>query len=163
MASFDIVSRPDAQRVDNAVNVAKKEIQNRYDFQGSGTELTYDRKENLIRLVTDNEMRVQTVEDILLKRMVAQQVDPKTLDFSAEPQVSGKQLIKRIAIREGIDRDTARHIVKLIKDQGLKVQPAIQDDQVRVTGKKLDDLQAVIALLKQSELEVPLQYLNMKS
>ena len=165
MASFDIVSKIDHQSLDNAVNTAKKEIATRYDFNGTGTELELDKKALVLHVTTDNEMRVETLEDILIKRMVKQNIDPKSLDFSAEPYPSGKVIKKDIAVKEGIDKETAKKITKLIKEQGLKVQPSIQDDQVRVTGKKIDDLQTVISLLKSKsgEIGVPLQFVNMKS
>ncbi|SDL83986.1 hypothetical protein SAMN05421823_108244 [Catalinimonas alkaloidigena] len=165
MASFDIVSKIDHQSLDNAVNTAKKEISTRYDFNGTDTSLELDKKALVLHITTDNEMRVETIEDILIKRMVKQNIDPKCLDFSAESYQSGKVLKKDITVKEGLDKETAKKITKMIKDQGLKVQPSIQDDQVRVSGKKIDDLQSVIAFLKAkgTDIGVPLQFVNMKS
>ncbi len=163
MPSFDIVSKIDIQEVDNAVNNSTKEIATRYDLRGTGTELTFDRKEKTLEMVAPDGMKLDAVKDILLGNSAKRKVDLKSYQFQ-EPQPSSTgRLRQKIKIREGVDTDTGRKIVKLIKDLKLKVQAAIMDDQVRVTGKKIDDLQQVIQLLKQSDLEIPLQYVNMKS
>ncbi|WP_461208747.1 YajQ family cyclic di-GMP-binding protein [Desulfocurvus sp. DL9XJH121] len=163
MPSFDIVSKVDLQEVDNAVNNVLKELATRFDFRNVPTELDLNRKDKRLSLVTGDEMKVRAVRDMLITHCVRRKVDPKVLEFGQEEPTSQGRVKQEIKIREGIDKDTARDIVKLIKDMKLKkVQAAIQDDQVRVTGKQLDDLQAVIQALNAEELDIPLQYVNMK-
>jgi uncharacterized protein YajQ (UPF0234 family) len=162
MPSFDIVSQIDMQEVDNAVNNVKKELPTRFDFRGVATSLELNRKDKLLSLVTGDEMKVKALRDMLGTHLVRRKLDPRFLEYG-EPEPTAKGQVKQeIKIKEGLDKDTARRIVKMIKDAGLKVQAQIQEDQVRVTGKKIDDLQAVIALVKQAEMELPLQYVNMK-
>jgi uncharacterized protein YajQ (UPF0234 family) len=115
-----------------------------------------------IQLLTENEMRVEAIEDVLRSRMIKQKLDPLCLDFGKERYASGNMMRKDIKIKEGIDKETAKKIVKKIKDAKLKVEAQIMDEQVRVSGKKIDDLQAVIALVRSSDFEVPLQFVNMK-
>ena len=163
MPSFDVVNRVDLQEVDNAVNNARKVIDTRFDFRGSNTELTFDKKACQIHIVTSDTMKLQAVNDTLATHLAKRKVDVKTLDRK-EPEPTSKGHIKQdIQLHEGIDRDTAKKITKWIKETKLKVQAQIQDDQVRVTGKKIDDLQTIIAMLKEKNLDVPLQYINMKS
>ena len=163
MPSFDIVNKVDLQEVDNAVNNARKQLANRYDFRDSKTEITFDKTAVAIRATTDNSMLMSALEDTLRGTLVKRGVDPKTLEIGEEQGTSHGGVRKDIKLREGIDKEFGKKIVKLIKDKKLKVQAQIQDDQVRVTGKKIDDLQEVIAMLKSSNLELPLQYVNMKS
>lgn len=162
MASFDIVNKIDIQDLDNAINSARREIENRYDFRGSESSIELDKKSLLISVVTEDEMKMDNIEKVIITRLVKQKIDSKSLDFGKELYAAGKNLKKEIRIKEGIDKETAKKIVKAIKDQKLKVQPQIMDDQVRVTGKKLDDLQTVIAMCKQKDFGVPLQFVNMK-
>lgn len=163
MASFDIVNKVDAQLLDNAINVARKEIINRFDFHGSKSEITLDKKAMLIHILTENDMRMESIIDIIRQRMIKQHLNPLCLDFGKEQYASGMMMKKDIKIKEGVDKDVARKIIKDIKDSKLKVQAQMMDDQVRVTGKKLDDLQAVISLMRQGSYDLPLQFLNMKS
>ncbi|MFY9311035.1 MAG: YajQ family cyclic di-GMP-binding protein [Bacteroidia bacterium] len=163
MPSFDIVNKVDAQLLDNAINVARKEIVNRFDFNGSKSEITLDKKGMVVNILTENEMRMESIIDVIRNRMIKQKLDPLCLDFGKEQYASGFMVKKDIKVREGIDKDVARKIIKDIKDSKLKVQAQMMDDQVRVTGKKIDDLQAVIALLRRGEYELPLQFTNMKS
>jgi cyclic-di-GMP-binding protein len=163
MPSFDIVSKVDAQVLDNAVNVAKKEIENRYDFKGSHVTVELNKKEMTINVEVESDMQLKQVEDILLTKSMRQGIESNAFDMSKEHSASGKYLRKTITVRNGLDKDMSKKIVKLIKDSGLKVQPAIQDDTVRVTGKKIDDLQDVIQLCRSSNLDIPLQFVNMKS
>jgi uncharacterized protein YajQ (UPF0234 family) len=162
MASFDIISKVDVQSLDNAINVAKKEIGNRYDFHGSNSTLDLDKKEMVIRITTEHEMRIEAMEDIIRSRMIKQKIDPKCLDFGKEKYASGNMIKKDIRIKQGIDKETAKKIVKDIKDTKMKVQAQIMDEQVRVTGKKIDELQAVIALCRTKDYGIPLQYENFK-
>ena len=163
MASFDIVSKVDPQTLDNAINTVKKEIGTRYDFRDSKGSIEFDKKDNIIHVTTENDMRLQTIEDIIIQRSVKQGIDGAAFDFSKEGYQSGPMYKKDIPVRSGIDKETSKKIVKLIKDAGMKVQASIMDDQVRVTGKKIDDLQEVIGMLRKSNLGLPLQFVNMKS
>jgi len=163
MPSFDIVSQLDHQSMDNAINTARKEILNRYDFHGSKTSIDFDKKELNIHIVTENDMRIKAICDIIIARAVKQHVDTICFDFGKDLYAAGNMVKKDIKIKEGIDKDTAKKIVKDIKDSGLKVQASIMDDQVRVTGKKIDDLQSVIARVKKGNFGLPLQFVNMKS
>ncbi len=162
MPSFDIVNKVDAQLLDNAINVARKEIINRFDFNGSKTEITLDKKAMNVNVLTENEMRMDSVIDVIRNRMIKQKLDPQCLDFGKDQVASGFMVRKDIKVREGIDKDVARKIIKDIKDSKLKVQAQMMDDQVRVTAKKIDDLQAVIALMRRGNYELPLQFVNMK-
>ncbi len=163
MASFDIVCEVDMQKLDNSINVAVKEFSNRFDFSGSNTTLEFDKKTSVITLVTENEMRIKAVQDILISRMVKQGLDSSALDFGKEQNASGNMLKKEIKVKNGIDMESAKKIIKLIKESGLKVQASIMDEQVRVTGKKLDDLQQVIAVVKRGNLNLPLQFTNYRN
>jgi cyclic-di-GMP-binding protein len=162
MPTFDIVGKIDGQTLDNAVNTAKKEILNRYDFHDSKSAIDLDKKTNTITVVTETDMRLKAIQDAIIGRMVKQNLDPKALDFGKEQYASGNMIRKEIKIREGIDKEAAKKIVKKIKDSGLKVQASVMDDQVRVQGKKIDDLQAVIALCRKDDFGQPLQYINMR-
>lgn len=163
MPSFDIVSEIDHQSLDNAVNTARKEIQTRFDFRDSKSTIEFDKKTLNIHIVTENEMRVTSIEDVLRSRLIKQKIDPGCMDFGKEQYASGNMVKKDIKIKEGIDKETAKKIVKAIKDSGMKVQAQIMDDQVRVTAKKIDDLQSVIAMVRSGDYGIPLQFQNMKS
>jgi uncharacterized protein YajQ (UPF0234 family) len=163
MPSFDIVSQIDGQTLDNAINNAKKEILNRYDFNDSKSTVELDKKSNVITVVTENDMRLKAIEDSIISRMMKQHLDPKALDFGTEHYASGNMIRKEISIKEGLDKEAAKKVVKKIKDSGLKVQASIMDDQVRVQAKKIDDLQAVISLCRTEDFGQPLQYINMRN
>jgi uncharacterized protein YajQ (UPF0234 family) len=163
MASFDIVSKVDLQRLDNAINVAVREITTRYDFHDSKSEIALDKKTMMIHIVTENDMRMKAIEGVIISRMMKQSLDSSCLDFGKELYAAGNMVKKDIKVKQGVDKDTARKIVKLIKDTGLKVQASIMDEQVRVTGKKLDDLQSVQALLNGQQLGLPVQYDNYRN
>lgn len=163
MPSFDIASKVDLQTLDNAVNTVKKEISNRFDFKGSPVEIDLNKKEFLVTLEVESEMKMKQVIDVLISRSVKQGIDANAYDFSKDAYQSGKVLKKEVAVTNGLKQEDAKKIVKLIKDSGLKVQAAIMDDIVRVTAKKIDDLQSVIAACKQANLNLPLQFINMKS
>jgi cyclic-di-GMP-binding protein len=162
MASFDIVSKIDHQNLDNAVNTARKEILNRYDFRDSKSVIEFDKKNLALQITTENEMRVTAIEDVLRSRMIKQKVDPRAMDFGKSHYASGNMVRKDIQIKEGLEKEIAKKIVKAIKDSGLKVQAQIMDDQVRVTGKKIDDLQEIMALCRNTDFGVPLQFENLK-
>ena len=160
MASFDIVSKVDPQTLENAVNTARKELATRYDLRDTKGGIELDKKANTILLSSENSMRIKALEDILLARIVKQGIDGTSLDFTAEEVPSGALVKKTIKVRSGVDKDAGR---KIIKDSKIKVEAQMQDDQVRVTSKKIDDLQAVIAVLRRSDIGQPLQFVNMKS
>lgn len=162
MPSFDIVNEINAQEVDNAVNNTLKEVATRYDFRGLHTEVEFHKKENRIHLVAAESMKLQAVKDMLVKHFIKRGLEPKALEYGSEEGTSQGHVKMDATIKEGIDRETAKKIVKEIKALKLKVQPAIQDNQVRVTGKKIDDLQEVIRHLKSKSFGIPLQFVNMK-
>jgi cyclic-di-GMP-binding protein len=163
MPAFDIVSKVDLQKLDNAINNARKELVNRYDFHGSKTSIEFDKRDMNLEVVTENEMKMKAVEDIIISRMVKQSLDPTSLDFGKEHYASGNMVRKDIKVKQGIDKETAKKIVKIIKDSGMKVQASIMDEQVRVTGKKIDDLQKVITVVKGASIDLPLQYENFRN
>lgn len=163
MPTFDIVSKVDAQTFDNAINNAKKEILNRYDFNTSKSTIEHDKKTNVITVVTEDDMRLKAIQDAIISRMIKQNLDAKSLDFGKEQYASGNMIRKEITVKEGIDKETAKKIVAKIKSSGLKVQPSMMDDQVRVQSKNIDDLQKVIALCKGEDFGQPLQFINMRS
>jgi cyclic-di-GMP-binding protein len=162
MPSFDIVSKIDGQTLDNAINSARKEILGRFDFKGSNTTIDLDKKDLILKIHTEDEMRLNSVIDVIRMRMVKQGIDPRSLDEGKQHEASGFTVRKEIKVRNGIDKDTARKIQKDIKDSKLKVTAQQMDDQIRVTGKKIDDLQAVIALCRRNQYDLPLQFVNMK-
>lgn len=163
MASFDILSKVDLQMLDNAINVVKRELETRYDLRGTNSTVEADKKALTIRISTEDHMKLDSILDILLERSGKQKVDVRSYDLKEEPVPSGKTLYRIIKIKQGIERETAKKIVKAIKDSGLKVQPQIMDDMIRVTGKKFDDLQAVMALCREKDFEIPLTFENMKN
>jgi len=162
MPSFDIVSRVDLQEVDNAVNITTKTILTRYDFRGSKTEVSLDKKEKKIQVTTEDDMKMRAIHDTLIENLVKRKVDRRCLDAKTVEAAAQGMIRREFAIKDGVDSDNARSIVKLIKDKKLKVQAAIQDGQVRVTGKKIDDLQEVIQMLRGAQIEIPLQFVNMQ-
>jgi cyclic-di-GMP-binding protein len=160
MPSFDIVSEIDLQEADNAVNQASKEIGQRYDFKGSKSSI--EREEDVITVISDDEYKMEQVMDVLKGKLVKRKIDPAVLDFSEIEPASGALVRQKVTIRQGVDKELAKKIVKLIKNSKAKVQASIQGEQVRITGKKRDDLQGVIALMKESKLDMPLQYINFR-
>jgi uncharacterized protein YajQ (UPF0234 family) len=162
MPSFDIVSRIDLQEVDNAVNITTKTILTRYDFRGSKTEISLDKKEKKIQVTTEDDMKMRAIQDTLIENLVKRKVDRRCLDPKTTEAAALGMIRRDIAIKEGVDSDNARAIVKMIKEKKLKVQAAMQDGQVRVTGKKIDDLQQVIQMLREAKIEIPLQFVNMQ-
>lgn len=163
MPSFDIVSKVDLQTLDNAVNVVKKEITNRFDFKGSHVVIDLDKKEYKLSLEADSDMKMTQITDVLLSRSIKQGLAAEIYDLSKEGFQSGKHWKKEVPVRNGLKQEDAKKIVKMIKDKALKVQAAIMDDMIRVTGKKIDDLQEVIAACNGGNFGVALQYVNMKS
>jgi uncharacterized protein YajQ (UPF0234 family) len=163
MPSFDIASKVDGQTLDNAINTVKKEISNRFDFKDSIVEIDLNKKDFIVTLTVESEMKMKQVIDVLISRAMKQGIDGNAFNFDKDAYPSGKTLKKEVPVRNGLQQDDAKKVVKLIKDSGLKVQAQIMDDIVRVTGKKIDDLQEVIAKLRAADLKMPLQFVNMKS
>ncbi|MCA6365401.1 MAG: YajQ family cyclic di-GMP-binding protein [Bacteroidetes bacterium] len=162
MPSFDIVSKIDAQTLDNAINSARKEIIGRFDFKGTKSTIDLDKKNLVLTILTEDEMRLEAIIDVIRMRMIKQQLDPRSLDEGKEHAASGSMIRKEVTVRQGVDKDTSRKLIKDIKDSKLKVQAQQMDDMVRVTAKKIDDLQQVIALVRKGEYDLPFQFVNMK-
>jgi len=162
MPSFDIASKLDAQLLDNAVNVAKKDILNRWDFKDSKSSIELNKKDMVINISTENDMRLDAILDAIHSRMIKQGLDPRGLDESKEHYPSGPMIKKDIKARQGIDKEASKKILKDIKDSKLKVTAQNMDEIIRVSAKKIDDLQAVIALCRAGNYEIPLQFINMK-
>jgi len=160
MPSFDIVSEVDWQEVRNAVNMANKEITNRYDFKGSDARI--EESDPKLTLHADDSFKVSQVLDVLLLKLSKRGIDVNALDRSQPRQSATGKSMQEITILQGVDTERAKKIVKMIKAEKLKVQAQIQGEQVRVTGKKRDDLQQVIAFLKEQKLDIPLQYSNFR-
>ncbi|MDQ3194210.1 MAG: YajQ family cyclic di-GMP-binding protein [Bacteroidota bacterium] len=158
--SFDIVSEVDFQEVDNAINQAMKEIQQRYDFKGSKSEITLNKKENLINVFADDDFKLKAVIDILQNKMIKRGISIKALKYGNVEPATGSAVRQEIKLQQGIEKEDAKKVVKMIKDSKLKVQATIQDEQVRVAGKAKDDLQDVMKLIKDSDLEFAFQFTN---
>ena len=163
MPSVDVVSKADLQVLYNAINNVKREISTRYDFKNVKSEITFDRKAKCIHIVTGDDWKAKAVTEMLIGQCSRFKLDPRCLDLKEIESTSHNTVKMDIIIKEGIPKETSQKIVKLIKSLKLKVQPAIQDDQVRMTGKKIDDLQEIMQLLKEQDYNIPLQFVNMKS
>jgi uncharacterized protein YajQ (UPF0234 family) len=163
MPSFDFTSKVDLQTLDNAINVVSKEITNRFDFKGAHVLIELNKKDFKVNLEADSDMKIEQIVDVLISRSMKQGLAAEVYDLSKTPFVSGKITKKEVPVRNGIKQEDAKKIVKLIKDSGVKVQAAIMDDIIRITGKKIDDLQEVIALSKSWDLGIAIQFVNMKS
>ena len=159
MPSFDVVSELNMHEVDNAVDLAKREVNNRFDFKG--TKCAFEQDKNCVTLVGDAEFQLRQLQDILEDKLIKRNIDIACLDV-AEPSVNLSEARQLVTLRQGLDSDQAKKLVKMIKEKKMKVQASIQGEKVRVTGKKRDDLQQVIAMLKQADFEMPLQYENFR-
>ncbi|RRJ83308.1 YajQ family cyclic di-GMP-binding protein [Aestuariirhabdus litorea] len=159
MPSFDIVSEVEMQELTNAVDQANRELETRYDFRG--VDASFDRSENKVTMIAEADFQLQQLLEILKSKLIKRSIDVKCLDI-ADHYASGKQVKQEVTVREGLDKELTKKLVKLIKESKVKVQAAIQGDKVRVTGKKRDDLQECIALLRETELDMPLQFNNFR-
>ena len=159
MPSFDVVSEYDSHEASNAVDQANREIDTRFDFRGSNASFTLE-NENIL-LESDNEFQLQQMLDILNNKLIKRGIDIACVEVG-DPELRGQRARQSLTLKEGIDQLTAKKIVKMVKDKKMKVQSAIQGDKVRITGKKRDDLQAVMAMLKEEKLDVPLQFNNFR-
>ena len=162
MPSLDVVSIVDMQALDNAINNVKREVSTRYVFKNVKSEITFDRKTKYIQIVTGDDWKVKVVTDMLIGNCIRFKLDPKCLDLKEIEPTSHGTAKMDIHLKEGISKETGQKIVKFIKGLKIKVQPAIQDNQVRITGKKIDDLQEIMRLLKEQDYNIPLQFVNMK-
>lgn len=162
MPSFDIVSEINMQEVDNAVNQSTRELDTRFDFKGSKSSIVLDKNEKKIKLTADDEFKLRSLHMILEQKMAKRSIDLRAVEYGKEEEY-GMVLRQEIKLISGIGQEISKKIMKLIKDSKIKVQAQIQDEQVRVTGKKIDDLQAVIKHLRENEVGLPLQFTNMRS
>lgn len=158
--SFDIVSEVNLQEVDNALNQARKEITQRYDFKGSKTSLELNQKEKQITVISDDDFKLKSVIDILQSKFVKRSIPLKALKYGAVEQAAGGTVRQVISLQVGIDKENAKTVVKLIKDTKLRVQSQIMDDQIRVSGKNKDDLQAIMKMLREKDLPFAMQFVN---
>ncbi|ABZ84874.1 conserved hypothetical protein [Heliomicrobium modesticaldum Ice1] len=160
-ASFDIVSQVDEQEVTNAVHQAVKEMEQRFDFKGSKSEIRQE--QGAIILVSDDEFKLKNVTDILEAKMVKRGISLRALRYGKIESAAGDMVRQKVDLVQGISKENAKKITKLIKDSKIKVQTSVQGDQIRVSGNKRDDLQAVIALLRKADLDIELQFINFRS
>jgi len=160
MPSFDIVSKTDLAEVDNAVQGVAREIGTRFDFKGS--KCTVERKEALITMLADDDMKLRQMQELLKGYVVRRKLDASALEFKEPQKASGNALRQEVVVKQGIDQTVGKRIVKEIKDSKLKVQVSIQGDELRVSGKKKDDLQDTIAFVRGLKIEQPLQFVNFR-
>lgn len=163
MPSFDITSEVDLQECDNVVNQTVKEMTGRFDFKGSHSEVRFDKANKQIHIIADDDFKLRSIHGIFEGKCAKRGIDLRSLTYDDPVPGSGKVLKQTIQLKAGLSKEDAKKVTKMIKELGLKVQAQVQDDQVRVTAKKIDDLQAVISELRRATLEFPLQYINMRS
>lgn len=157
-SSFDIVSKVELPEVTNAIQIAMKEIQTRYDFKGSKSDITLDNEE--IVLVSDDEFKLDQLKDVLISKLIKRNVPIKNLEYSKIEKASGGTVRRHAKLVQGIDKENAKKITTIIKNTGLKVKSQIQDDQVRVTGKSKDELQQIIIAIRDADLPIDVQFIN---
>ena len=163
MPSFDIVSRLNFAELDNALNNTQKAIAARFDYRGATAELTVDKKEKKLKVVSEDEGKVKGIREMFQSAAVKRGLDVRSFEWGeVEPTIAGKAKVE-VKLKDGIAQEDAKAIVKMVKESKLKVTASIQEDEVRVTGKKLDDLQAVMQLVRGADLALPVQFVNMKS
>lgn len=160
MPSFDIVSRTDLPEVSNALNAMTKEISQRFDFKGSISSV--ELKEEDIVLIADDDLKLRQLHELLKTHLTRRKVDAKALDMQTPEKATGNSLRQKVAIRQGIEQETSKKISKAIKTSKMKVQASIQGDEVRISGKKRDDLQQAMALVKDLDIDLPLQFVNFR-
>jgi cyclic-di-GMP-binding protein len=158
--SFDVVSQVDLSEVRNAIQIALKEVQNRYDFKGSKSDLSLDSED--IVLVSDDEYKLGQLKDVLLSKLIKRNVPVKNLDYGKIEGASGGTVRQRAKLVQGIDKENAKKINTLVKNSGLKVKSQVQDDQVRITGKNKDDLQQIMASIREAGLSIDVQFINFR-
>ena len=163
MASFDIVSELDLQEVDNAINQASREISQRFDFKGGKSSIDLDKTKKNIKIIADDDFKLRSIQAIIETKLAKRKVDIRSLKFNQSKEISGG-LIEQIAdLQVGLSKEKSKELVKMIKDTKLKVSCEIQEEKLRVTGKKIDDLQQVQSILSEKKFELPLQYVNYRN
>ena len=160
MPSFDIVSKVDMQEVDNAVNSVVREMEQRYDFKGSNCSVSREKED--ITIIADDNYKLEQIEGMLKTHFTRRKIDSKALDFKNAEMASGNTLRQKVLVKQGISSDEAKEVVKKIKATKMKVQASIRGDEVRVEGKKRDDLQSAISEMKSMDLDIPLQFINFR-
>ncbi len=158
--SFDIVSKVDLAEVENAINQAMKEIYNRYDFKGTKTKIELDKDKNEIRILSDDDFRLKSVIDVLETKFVKRKIPIKALEYGTVESASGGAVRQSITLQQGIPMDKAKEIIKILKAAKMKLQGEIQKDQVRIRGKKLDDLQTFMSMLKEKDIGIHMDFVN---
>lgn len=162
MPSFDIVCEVDLQEIDNAVNQTSREMGGRFDFKSGKSSIQFDRENQLLKILAEDEMKLRAIHQILETKLAKRQIDCRVLKYEKVEEGSLKALKQKVGLRSGLTKEESKKITQVIKASGLKVQTETQQDQVRVSGKKIDDLQDVISRVKEANLDIPLQYLNMR-
>ncbi|WP_420559426.1 YajQ family cyclic di-GMP-binding protein [Tepidicaulis sp.] len=160
MPSFDVVSKVDLSEVDNAIQNVRREIEQRYDFKGS--KCSIERNDDEMVILADDELKLKQMHEVLQGHLAKRGIEPSVLDYKAAENAAGQSQRQKVGIKQGLSKELAKKLVKEIKDKKLKVQVALQGDELRVTGKKRDDLQDVIQHLKTRPDEQPLQYVNFR-
>ena len=160
MPSFDVVSRIDNQEIDNAISNCMREISNRFDFKGSSTKI--ERKENELVVITDDDLKLRQVHDLIITHMVRRKVDPLCLNIISKETASGNKIRQVYRLVEGIEQSLAKKITSNIKSTKIKVQVKINGNELRIEGKKKDDLQAVIQIIEDSKIGIPVQFINFR-
>ena len=160
MPSFDIVSETEMPEVDNALNAMKREMDQRFDFKGA--KCSIEREGEMLTILADDDLKLRQMHELLKGHLTRRKVDAGALEFKAQEKAAGQSVRQQVVVRQGVPQDLAKKIVKAVKGSKLKVQVAIQGDQLRVTGKKRDDLQDAIAMVKDMKLDLPLQYVNFR-
>ena len=163
MASFDIVCEVNLQEIDNAVNQTSKEISNRFDFKGGKSEVSFDKVGEKIKIIADDELKLRAIQSLLETKVAKRGLDCRCLVYATEVTGSAGILRQEVTLKKGLSKEEAKKVVKAIKDLNLKVQPQVREELVRVTGKKIDELQVVISHFKENDLGLPLDYINMRS
>lgn len=162
MPSLDIVSKIDLQEIDNAVNSVLRELGNRYDFKGANFAVELNKQDNLITISAEDDYKLKAIQDSLKVFATKRGIDAKALDFQKEEAASGNSLRQEVKLKNGIEQETAKKIVKHIKNTKMKVQASVRGEEVRVEGKKRDDLQEIMTLLKKEDFNLPLQFINFR-
>lgn len=160
MPSFDVVSKTDIFEVDNALDGLRREITTRFDFKGAKCSL--ERAENVVTILADDDLKLKQMHELLKVHLIRRKLETGALDFGKVEKAAGNSVRQEVTVRQGVDKELAKKIVKAVKDAKAKVQVSIQGDELRVSGKKIDDLQATIRLIKGLEIEQPLQYVNFR-
>ncbi len=163
MPSFDVVCELDMMEVENAVNQTVKEIATRFDFRGGKSEISLDKEEKKVKIMADDELKLRAIHQIFEGKMAKRGIDLRSVKYGKEEQASGNIIRQFLELKSGLGKDEAKEVTKLIKESKLKVQCQVQDEQVRLTSKSIDELQAAIQVLKGASLKFPVQFVNMRS